>query len=66
MDLARGATKAVEFTLPLLAACTWEPGLGWWPAGGVFEVAVGASSADVRLSARWKLQLASSPMPKGG
>jgi len=58
VTLAPGGTRTVEFQIPLRWACTWVAGEGWWPAWGLFEVAVGASSGDTRLSALWKLELA--------
>jgi beta-glucosidase len=52
VDLAPGASARVELALTRRDLSYWHPGLGRWVLeGGQFEMAVGASSRDLRLQA---------------
>ena len=52
VDLAAGESATVEFTLTARDLSYWSTRTGGWLLeGGVFELAVGASSRDLRLSA---------------
>lgn len=54
--LAPGETKTVEFTLDERSMAYWDPKLGDWVAeAGEFEVKVGASSRDIRATAKFEL-----------
>jgi beta-glucosidase len=52
VELQPGETKAVEFTLNRSALSYWDPKSKEWQIDpGTFEVQIGASSRDIRLSA---------------
>jgi beta-glucosidase len=52
VDLERGASEVVEFTLTARDLSYWSIGHNDWVLeGGAFEIAVGASSRDLRLTA---------------
>jgi beta-glucosidase len=56
VHLAPGATRAVELTLDRRAFAVWDPGShGWVVEAGAFELRVGASSRDIRSTARIEL-----------
>lgn len=56
VHLEPGATQSVELTLGRRAFAVWDPpSRGWVVEGGAFEVRVGASSRDIRSTARIEL-----------
>jgi beta-glucosidase len=62
VDLAPGETAVVEFTLAARDLSYWSTSLNDWVLeGGEFELAVGASSRDLRLSTT--LDIAAPPLP---
>ncbi len=51
--LEAGETKTVRFTLDSRAFAYWEPRIhGWYVESGAYDVLIGASSRDIRQSAR--------------
>jgi beta-glucosidase len=51
VHLAAGERRDVTFTLNSMDLAAWSDPAGWMVHPGSYEVLIGASSADVRLSA---------------
>ena len=63
LSLEPGETKTARFTLTSRDFAYWEERLpGWYAPGGRYQVLVGASSRDIRLSASVTLE-APEPLP---
>jgi beta-glucosidase len=57
VDLAPGETKAARLTLDRRAFCAWDPRTrGWTVDGRAFELRLGASSRDIRATARLEVE----------
>lgn len=63
LSLAPGETKTASFRLNREAFAYWEERLpGWYAPGGEYQIQIGASSRDIRLSATISLS-APEPLP---
>ncbi|AJY76163.1 glycoside hydrolase family 3 C-terminal domain-containing protein [Paenibacillus beijingensis] len=64
VDLAPGETKTVTIDLDKRDFSYYDPKIGDWAAdSGSFDLFIGASSQDIRLSERIELEFASKPVP---
>jgi beta-glucosidase len=52
LTLSAGACARVDVEIPASMFALWEPNVGWITEPGRVELAIGASSADIRLQAR--------------
>jgi beta-glucosidase len=67
VDLEPGDTATAEFTLTARDLSYWSPRAGRWVLeGGRFELAVGASSRDLRLSTTVDIAVTAQPGPLDG
>ena len=57
VELAAGASQSVELKLPVRAFSYWDvKGQAWKADPGAYEIRVGSSSRDIRLTKSWNLR----------